>query len=47
MKLDTDLIDTFLANVTALDSEIKIDDVADLEQYGLDSPYLNLTLQTD
>lgn len=47
MELDTDLIDTFLANITALDSEIKIDDVTDFEQYGLDSPYLNLTLQTE
>lgn len=47
MKPDTELIETFLSEVTALDSEFKIDDVTDFDQYGLDSPYLNLTLQTE
>ncbi|MBQ8596783.1 MAG: DUF4340 domain-containing protein [Lachnospiraceae bacterium] len=47
IKLDTDTINSFLEDASSLISDTKIEDVNDLEQYGLEEPYLNVTLQLE
>lgn len=46
-SLDTEKIDQFLNNAGSITSELKIENVTDMSQYGLDDPAVNITLKQD
>jgi hypothetical protein len=47
MKLDGDIIHSFLENAEILTSELKIEEVTDFEQYGLEEEFISVTLQSE
>ena len=44
-QVDENQVDNFLASISSITSDVKIEDVTDMAQYGLVSPSLNITLQ--
>lgn len=44
-SLDTEKIEQFLDNAGSITSELKIENVTDMSQYGLDNPAINITLK--
>lgn len=47
IAIDSTSVDSYLKAAGSITSEIMIEDVEDFEQYGLEEPILNITLQWD
>ncbi len=47
VTIDADSVDSFLTAAGAITSETQIEKVEDFDQYGLEEPILNITLQWD
>lgn len=46
-SVDVDVVDSYLENIAAITSDVRIESVNDLSQYGLDHPVLNVALKWD
>lgn len=47
VSIDSSLVENFLTKASRITASEKIEDVTDLEQYGLEEPAANITLQWD
>ena len=46
-KIDSAKVESFLSSAGQISSELKIEEVDDMSEYGLDNPSINITLQWD
>ena len=47
LAIDDSAVELFLSDACSITASMKIEDVEDMSQYGLDAPSVNLTLQWD
>ncbi len=47
LAIDDSAVELFLSDACSITASMKIEDVEDMSQYGLDTPSVNLTLQWD
>ncbi len=47
VEIDSSLVESFLENICLITSDTRIENVEDMQQYGLDEPAISVTIQWD
>ncbi len=47
VEIDSSLVESFLENICLITSDTRIENVEDMQQYGLDEPTVSVTIQWD